>query len=97
MISEAVTAPCQLNEQTRMKIPLPGRSAAFRAPTGSNAAQNTGVVKDLEACKKRTVLSLQALNLDIQIRLIKWHYLYKQRICYSNPACPGFCTPDTPL
>ena len=52
MICGAVTAPYQLNEQTRMKIPLPGRSAAFRAPTGSNAAQNTGAVKDLEACKE---------------------------------------------
>lgn len=89
MICVAVTAPCQLNEQTRMKIPLPGRSAAFRAPTGSNATQITGAVKDLEACKKRTVLSLQALNLDIQIRLIKWHYLCKQRICYSTSHLSG--------
>ncbi len=40
-----------------MKIPLPGRSAACSAPTGSNATQITGAVKDLEACKKNAAVS----------------------------------------
>ena len=52
MISEAVTAPCQLNEQTRMKIPLPGRSAAFRAPTGSNAVEVPEQGKTLKPAKR---------------------------------------------
>ena len=92
-----------------MKIPLPGRSVAFGAPTGSNAAQNTGVVKDLEACKKRTVLSYQALNLLVQIRLLvlPWQASHCDITMHGitftsnglwghNPTCPGFDTPDTP-
>ena len=81
-----------------MKIPLPGKSAACSAPTGSNAAQNTGVVKDLEACKKRTMLSYQALNLLVQIRfpvlsLQASHLLQQaQLVCGITFTSNGFAT-----
>ena len=69
-------------------------------------------MKDLEACKKRTVLSLQALNLLVQIRfpvlsLQASHLLQQLQLVRGitfisnglwghNPARQGFDTPDTP-
>ena len=104
MICGAVTAPWQLNEQTRMKIPLPGRSAAFRAPTGSNATQITGAVKDLEDCKKNgAVLASTEFGYPNSLAGIvsasiapatagaacTRHYLYKQRIVGTQSSLSG--------
>lgn len=61
---------------------------------------------------REMALSQQALNLDIQIRLLTLslqaapatagaacirHYLYKQRIVGTQSACPGICTPEIPV
>jgi len=54
-----------------MKTPLPGRSAAYSAPTGGNAAQITGAVKDLEACRSENGIALASNGFATAIQLVR--------------------------
>ena len=78
-----------------MKIPLPGRSAAFSAPTGNNAADIPGQRKTLKPAEKM-VLSLQASHLLQQAQLVHGITFTSNGLWGHNPARQGFDTPDTP-